>query len=67
MSQPLGPWLWFVVEEEGSGRDRKDRNGKLLEVLEKNRIRSICGSDENSNFLSARTMGLGVLWGIENK
>lgn len=67
LSPRLDPWLWFVVEEEGAGRDKKDWNGKLLEVLEKNRIRSICGSDENSNFLSAWTVGLGVLRGIENK
>lgn len=32
------------------GRDKKDWNGKLLQVLEKNGFRSICGSDENSTF-----------------
>lgn len=60
--------LAMVCGGRGGGRERqKNWNGKLLEVLEKNRIRSICGSDENSNFLSAWTVGLGVLRGIENK
>lgn len=67
VSHHLTTWLWVVGEEAGGGETKKTEMVNYCRFLRKMELEAFVVRMKIAHFLSARTTGLRVLRGIENK